>query len=389
MTDTEIKPFSVDIPQAEVERLHKKLKDIRPPVKDVVPQAGKDYGFSTEWATDLYNYWMNDFSWPEAQDHINSFPQYTTLIEDLKIHFIHRRSTDPNAVPILLIHGWPGSFYEFSELIPLLSHPKDSSAQAFHCIAPSLPGFTFSSPPPHKGWTVRDTARLFDALMLRLGYEHYFVQAGDWGQFVARELGANYSHHCRALHLNWCPGALPEHLTDADLTEREKYCRDRIINWRTQHIGYAVLMRTRPHCVGWMLQDNPVGLLAFVGEKYEEASNPAIQGTTKWKDHVLTTVCLYYFTDCIMTSSLIYYENAPHDQFPKYMMAAENSINCPFGYTSRIYDTSPNTKRAVERTGNLVWYKERDDSGHFAALEDPVGMAEDVREVVAKFWPNA
>ena len=125
-------------------------------------------------------------------------------------------------------------------------------------------------------------------------------------------------------------------------------------------------MRTRPHTVGWMLNDNPVGLLAFVGEKYEEAANPSVQSTTKWKDHILTTVCLYYFTNCIATSALPYYEHVRHDQFAEEAMKPANLIKCPFGYTSCWYDTAPNSKRAVERTGNLVFYKERDDTGHFA-----------------------
>lgn len=161
-----------------------------------------------------------------------------------------------------MVHGWPGSFYEFSEVInPLTS---GEGGQAFHAIVPSLPGFVWSQAPQRRGWTMKDTARIFDALMQRLGYHRYCVQAGDWGQFVARELGAQYSERCEVVHLNWCPGALPE---DVNPTEREATCKAKGENWRTAHVGYAVLMRTRPQTLGWMLQDNPVGLLGFVGEK--------------------------------------------------------------------------------------------------------------------------
>lgn len=382
-----ITPFRVDIPQREVERLYEKLlkKEQRHPTQDVVPNAGHDYGLPTSWALDLVNYWTNSYSWTKAQDAMNRFRHFTTNIEDVDIHFIHERSKDPNAIPILLIHGWPGSFYEFAETIEPLCNGKDGE-QSFNCVIPSLPGFTFSSPPPRRGWTVKDTARVFHTLMLRLGYDEYVIQSGDWGQFVTRELGANPKYGAKVIHLNWCPGALPEDISDNDLTPREKKARDQGINWRTNHIGYAVLMRTRPHSLGWMVQDNPIGLLSFVGEKYQEASNPAVQNTVKWKDHILTTLCLYYFTNCIMSSSLIYYENTPHHLFASYVMQEENLIKCPFGYTSYIYDTAPNSKRAVERTGNLVFYNEKDHAGHFAALEDPSGVVEDVRKIVADHW---
>lgn len=251
---------------------------------------------------------------------------------------------------------------------------------------------------------MKDTARVFDTLMGRLGYTRYAVQAGDWGAMVARELGAQYSEKCRVIHLNWSPGKLPE---GGEMTERERKCAEKGERWRTEHVGYAVLMRTRPQTLGWMLEDSPVGLMAFIGEKvrrlkppkhldehladpllhqYEEASSPSIHNSPHWLSHILTTVTLYYHTRCIATSALIYYENPRHDQFASYCIQEENKIKCPFGYTSMWYDTAPNSKRAVETTGNLVWYKERDDAGHFACLEDPKGMVEDVREVVGKFW---
>ncbi|KAK3625228.1 hypothetical protein LTR56_012022 [Elasticomyces elasticus] len=369
-----IKPFTLAISKTEVDRLHKKLQDTRHPSQDVVANAGKDYGFETQWAETLYTRWAstNDFSWQKAEENINSIPQYTTPIEGLSIHFAHQRSQNPDAIPILLVHGWPGTFYEFSEIIPLLSNPDEPEHQAFHCIAPSLPGFCFSDAPIHRGWTMKDTARVFNTLMLRLGYNQYCVQAGDWGQFVARELGANaaYAGACKVVHLNYCPGALPSELSDSELTKREIACRAKGVDWRTSHVGYAVLMRTRPHTVGWMLQDNPVGLLAFVGEKYEEAANPDVQKHHKWMDHILTT-------------------NIRHDEFAEYAMQEDNLIKCPFGYTSCWFDTAPNSKRAVERTGNLVFYKERDDTGHFACLEDPKGIAEDVRGVVSAHWSRS
>lgn len=385
----EVKPFTLSIPQPEQDRLLSQLNNTQEPQHEILPGADNDYGMPQEWAKKLLHRWRTTFSWPATQAKINTFPQFTTSLEGLDIHFIHTRSDFPSAIPLLLIHGWPGSFYEFSEAIPLLSKPSDDSQQqAFHCIAPSLPGFCFSSCPQTRGWTVKDTARIFHALMLRLGYESYAVQAGDWGQFVARELGANpvYADSCRMNHLNYCPGALPETLREEDLSRREIAARERGVDWRTRHVGYAVLMRTRPQTLEWMLRDNALGLLGFVGEKYHEASSPAVHEDEKWMDHVLTTVCLYYFSRCIGTSGLIYFENAPHHLFAEYAVREENLIRCPLGYTSFWFDTAPNSKRAVERTGRLVFYKERDYAGHFAALEDPVGLSEDVRELVKGYW---
>lgn len=351
----------------------------------------------TEWAQNLLKYWKTNFSLEKAMTRIRQWPHFVTTIEGIQIHFVHQKSKHPNAIPLLMCHGWPGSFYEFNEVITPLSEGNGSEGPVFDVVVPSLPGFCWSSAPTRRGWTMKDTSRCFHQLMLRLGYDKYCVQAGDWGQFIARELGASYSQSCKVVHLNYCPGSLPEGL---ELTDREKKCAAKGVDWRTMHVGYAVLMRTRPQTLGWMLIDNPIGLMAFVGEKYDEAASPSISSTTPWSDHVLTTVCLYYFTRCIMTSCLPYFENIRHDQFSEFAMRGENLIKCPFGYTSMWYDTAPNSKRAVERTGkcsfnmtvddanglvgNLVWYKERDYAGHFACLEDPKGMCEDIREVVGK-----
>lgn len=376
----------IQIPQAELDRLYYKVNETRHPTSDVVADTGDDYGVPTAWMTELLRYWRTDYSWQAAQDKLNQVPAFTAEIEGLTLYFQHRTSPDPNAIPLLLLHGWPGSFYEFSLITPLLSEPEKKDTQSFHLITPSLPGFPFSSPPPRKSWTVKDTARVLNTLMLQLGYERYAVQAGDWGQFVARELGAQCSQHCTLIHLNYCPGTLPSELNEEELTEREKACRDKGTDWRTQHVGYAVLMRTRPQTLGYILADNPIGLLAFIGEKYIEASNPAVHYTAQWKEHVLTTVCLYYFSNCITSSALIYYENVPHHDFAEYAVQEENVIKCPFGYTSCWFDTAPNCRRAVERTGNLVFYRERDYAGHFACLEDPKGVAEDLRELVSGWW---
>ena len=375
----EIKPFKVAVPKDEIERYYRKIRDTRVPAKDIVPNAGSDYGFTTEWATDLYKFWTESYSWEEEQEHMNQWPHFTTEIEDINIHFIHQRSKAENAVPLLMVHGWPGSFYEFSRVINPLS---DASAKIpFHVVVPSLPGFCWSSG-PNRGWKLQDTARVFHTLMHRLGYKEFVVQTGDWGHWVGRELGANYTDSCKAIHFNFAPAPLPE---GVELTKREKEVQGRVDDWLENHMGYAIMMRTRPHTIGWMLQDNPVGIMVWLGEKYNEAADPSKQHLSEWKRHILTTVSLYYFSNCIMTSSLPYFENVRHEKFAEFAMEQKNRIKVPFGYTSFWWDTEPSSKRAVERTGDkFIFYRERDDGGHFAATECPDGVVEDLTEVVGK-----
>ncbi|KAM5522661.1 epoxide hydrolase [Fusarium oxysporum f. sp. phaseoli] len=386
MSQVRVEPFKVDIPQDEIDRLKMKLRDTRLPGREIVPEAGTRYGPTYKWASDLYNAWTNDYDWHEVQKEINEFPHFIAKIDDLNIHFLHARAERADAIPLLLIHGWPGSFWEFSQVWGPLSRPEDQNQPAFHCVVPSLPGFCWSSWPPRAGWTLQDTARIFDVLMKALGYSKYMVQCGDWGHFVGRELGARYTDSCRLIHCNFAPSPLPD---GVDYTDREKAVAARVDDWVENHIGYAVCMRTRPHTIGIALNDNPMGILMWVGEKFNEAADPKSQKRPFWTKAILTTATLYYFTGCVMPSMLCYYENVRHHEFAEFAIQPENLIQVPFGYTSCFWDTEPSSKRAVERTGNLVFYKERNDGGHFAALEIPEGIAEDVRELAALEWNKA
>lgn len=275
-----------------------------------------------------------------------------------------------------MIHGWPGTFYEFDRIAGSLADPADPSAPAFHVVMPSLPGFCWSSPPPRRNWTLQDSARVLNRLMLGLGYPRYGAQAGDWGSFVAREMGARYARHCRCVHLNFCPTPQPDDLKEENMTDRERAIEKRCQAWLDDHLGYAVMMRTRPQTVGWMLGDNPVGILAWVGEKYNELAAPENQVGDRqdaWDEVILTTCSLYYFTDCIMTSSLLYYENVKHAEFGSFFLRPENRISVPFGYGSFFYDSRPSYKKAVEKTGNLVLYT-GESTGNFGCLRSTVLM---------------
>ncbi|KAF9871171.1 epoxide hydrolase [Colletotrichum karsti] len=349
---SEIRPFKVDVPAEEVERLKRKLNDTRLPGREIVPGAGSDYGPSYTWAETLFNEWKNNYDWPAAQASLNATPQYLTEIESVTIHFAHIPSPDPSsAIPILLVHGWPGSFYEFHRLWQPLSNPP-AGQPAFNVVAPNMPGFCWSSWPPRKGWTMKDNARIFDVLMKRLGYEEYMVQCGDWAHWVGRELGSKYTDSCKVVHCNFAPSIAPG----------------------------------EPHTIGLALHDNPMGILMWVGEKYEELANPSTLAKPSWTQDILTTVSLYYFSECIMPSMLPYVENVRHHQFAEAATHPDNRITVPFGFTSFFYDSQPASKRSVERTANLVFYRERDEAGHFAALECPEGLTKDLRELALQEW---
>ncbi|ETI29551.1 hypothetical protein G647_02004 [Cladophialophora carrionii CBS 160.54] len=384
-----ISPFKIDIPEHEVDRLKRKLQDTRLPNRPIVPEAGSDYGPSIDWFQRLYKTWLHEFDWFSVQTHLNRHDHFIADIDDetfsLRIHFTHTRSSRDDAIPLILIHGWPGSFHEFDRVVDAFANPEDPQHQAFHVVIPSLPGFCWSSPPPRRGWTMKDTARVFNKLMNQLGYNTYVVQAGDWGSFVARELGANFKE-CKAVHFNFCPVELDEGITD--LTPREKVIKQRQQDWLDNHLGYAVVMRTRPHTIGVALTDNPVGILAWVGEKYIEAVHPSKLDPPDpaWDRAILTTCSLYYFTDCIMTSSLPYFEGIKHADFGNFFLKKENYVSVPMGYTSFLYDTRPGTERSVKQTGNMVFYNECDDGGHFAALERPDVILRDCREFFGQWF---
>lgn len=199
-------------------------------------------GPTYKWANDLYEAWKNDFDWYQVQDEINEFPHYIVRVDGIKIHFLHARSDRPNAIPLLLVHGWPGSFWEFSQVWRSLSHPFNPDDPAFNVVVPSMPGFCWSDWPPKAGWTLQDNARIFDKLMKMLGYDKYMCQCGDWGHFVGRELGSKYTDSCKLLHCNFAPSPLPPGI---EYTDREKAVAARVDDWVKNHIGYAICMRTR------------------------------------------------------------------------------------------------------------------------------------------------
>jgi hypothetical protein len=276
----------------------------------------------------------------------------------LTVHFIHEKAhkRQDTVIPLLLVHGWPGTFFEFQNVMEPLLTGSDNEGQTFNLVVPSLPGFCWSQGPP-RGWTLQDTAGMYDELMKRLGYTSYVAQAGDWGHWVVRELGSGRYPACKAVHTNMCPGAPPE---GAKLNEKEKKALERAMWWIGEpgnegHMGYAIEMRTRPQTIGVAFNDNPVGIMTFIGEKYLELADPSLGTATlnneQFNHDVCTTLSLYFFTPpSIMTSMLAYYNNVRHEHYTDFNKKEENLIRVPLGVSTFPYDAFPAPRSGVETT---------------------------------------
>ncbi|KAL8280072.1 hypothetical protein RQP46_007653 [Phenoliferia psychrophenolica] len=356
--------FTVAFPAADVADLWRRLETARWPAVDSVPgpEQGEDGGppkFGLGWGPtlplmkELCKEWKDDYSLDVELKRINSFPNYKVTIEDLSIHFIHQRSSHPNAIPIILCHGWPGFFVEFLDVIELLVNPPEGQ-QAFHVVVPSMPGFTFSDPPRTSKWRMDDTARVFDKLMTGLGYSSYAAQGGDWGSITARCLGALHPTHCLAVHLNFCPATGP----GFGLTPPRK-----VVEWLPRFILSDVEK-----------------MVPFIDQAAKTQSSPTLTRNT-----LFSTCTLYYLTGCIGTSFLPYTLNPYFPTFlrdPKYFLPNFAMSVFPF-------EIAITPERFVARTGVLGWFKEAKDGGHFAATDNPVEFVSHLREALGEIWPSS
>ncbi|GAA5895878.1 hypothetical protein JCM5296_006691 [Sporobolomyces johnsonii] len=395
------KPFKVEISEEAIKDLHSRLDNARWPAVDTVTDDlsdaerehvfGLGMGPTLPLMKELARGWRN-FSWKDSENYLNGFNHHKVEIEEIDIHFLHERSSHADALPLIMVHGWPGSFLEFLETVPLLTEPKEPGAQAFHLVIPSMPGYAFSSPPKTSKWRMDDTARLFDKLMTGLGYETYAAQGGDWGSVTARCLGALYPEHCKAVHLNFCPVGPPapfsyfspktlvEWLPRFILPDKQRERAKRAVNYLEKGSAYYVMQHLTPRTPAYALNDSPIGLLAWIGEKMmpsimlaSKQPNPTLN-----RDSLFMTCSLYWFTGSIGTSFLPYALNPHFATFltdPKYHLPN-------FALSSFPWEIVVPSQRDAARTGNLRWCKEADDGGHFAALEKPEVFTEHVREAL-------
>ena len=297
-----IKPFSIDIPQSTLDDLAAKLASVRLPAP--LPGDDWDTGVPVSWLASLVDYWRTSYDWRAAEKELNSYPQFTAEIEGQRIHFIHVRSAEPDALPLVLTHGWPGSIVEFLDLIGPLTDPVSFGGQAsdaFHVVIPSLPGFGFSGPTADGEWTFPRIGRVWAALMAELGYERYGVQGGDLGGSVSPEVGRAAPSHVVGVHTNGGTNLPPLQMSEEELqtlTPLEQDKMARIGQFMKDEFGYISIQSTRPQTLAYGLVDSPVAQLAWIMDKFKAWTYPAETLPEKIisKDRLLTNVMMYWLT---------------------------------------------------------------------------------------------
>lgn len=380
IADDGLVPFRIQIPDAALDDLKDRLARTRWPVES--PGTGWERGVPTGYLRGLAEYWRTGYDWRRHEARLNEHPQFTTVIDGQTIHFYHVRSRERNAKPLLLIHGWPGSVVEFTEVIGPLTDPRahgGDASDAFDLVIPSIPGHGFSMPLAAAGWTHQRIARAFTDLMRRVGYERYGVQGGDAGSFIAPWLGRYEPGRVAGVHVNayvQLPSMLQMLLALVISSKAERARLELFKHYYKEMMGYAQIQGTRPKTLTFGLNDSPVGQLAWIVEKFQEWTDPAsaLPEDAIDRDTILTNVSLYWFTGTAGSSANLYYETLHDPDFKK----KPPRCQVPTGVLVSTEDVT--IRRWAEREANIVRFTELDHGGHFAAMEAPRAFVDDVRQ---------
>lgn len=378
-----MRPFRIDIPDSALDDLKRRLAATRWP--DEIPGLGWSRGVPVAYLKDLAEYWRTSYDWRAAEARLNEFPQFLTDIDGTQVHFLHVRSPRPDALPLILTHGWPGSFVEFLDVIGPLTDPGShggEGAPAFHVVVPTIPGYGFSGPTGQTGWDVKRVARAWADLMRQLGYERYAVQGGDWGTAISLHLALNEPERVVAVHLNMCPTLPPNDpaalagLSDVELKRLE------LLGWFAQDgIGWHKIQATRPQTLAYALTDSPVGQLAWIIEKYKEWSDSGDKPEDAIsRDTLLTNVMIYWLTATAGSSAQLYRESTYTDADYGALWGGPFRVTMPVGVA--VFPEDPaRPVEALARTilPTLSHWVEHDRGGHFPAAEEPDLFVEDVR----------
>jgi epoxide hydrolase len=380
-TNSAITPYRISISDAAISDLQQRLSRNRTP--DQLDGINWEYGTDSSFLQKLLTYWRQDFDWRGQESKLNAFDQYKTEIDGLGIHFIHQRSPHAEAIPLLLVHGWPGSIAEFHKIIGPLTDPEahgGAASDAFHVIAPSLPGFGFSDKPSTPGYSPERIAHLLAALMDRLGYDRYGLQGGDWGAIINRSIAANFPDRVIGLHSNFVLAGSPassnqEFIATPEELEKQQLRETFMQNER----GYQQIQGTKPQTLGYALNDSPAGLAAWIVEKFHGWSDIPQDGsvdlTSKFTmDELLTNVSIYWFTETITSSMRIYYENRTTP-----LVNPVSYITVPTGGAIFPAELIVTPKAWAQSRYNIVHWTIMPRGGHFAAMEEPELLLNDVR----------
>lgn len=377
----EILPFKIEIPDSAIEDLQRRLDAARFP--EAEPLDDWSQGLPLNYARELTTYWREEYDWRAREAYLNRHPQFKTNIDGLDIHFVHCVSPHAGARPLLITHGWPGSVVEFHKVIDPLVDPVahgGNAEDAFHVVCPSLPGYGFSDKPTQTGWGVGRIAEAWNVLMLRLGYESYLAQGGDWGSAVTTAIGIQNKGACVGLHVNMPnAGATKEALANPD--EADKRALAGAAYYQQWGAGYSKQQSTRPQTLGYGLVDSPVGQAAWIIEKfYEWTDCDGHPENVLTKDELLDNVMYYWWQGNGASSARLYWESFGS----AFGGGNDNTVKVPTGCSIFPKEIVPTPRSwAKNRYPNIVYWNELDKGGHFAAFEQPELFVAELRACFA------
>ena len=375
----EVNAFKIEVPDEVLDDLRCRLESVRWP--DQIPNSGWDYGSNLDYLKELVEYWRSGFDWRAQEAQLNVFHHFKSQVDGLDIHFIHERGKGPNPMPLVITHGWPSTFFEMHKIIPLLADPGahgGDPADAFDVVAPSLPGFGFSEQATEPGMDVQRVAGMWNKLMTEnLGYPRFAVQGGDIGAGVTSRLGHGHAGTVIGIHLTSVNRPAPYLGPGSrELTEAEQAHMAQRERWQRDEGGYNHIQSTKPQTLSYGLNDSPVGLAAWIVEKYRTWSDCGGEVERRFtKDELLTNITIYWVTQTIGSSVRMYYDN----QRGIWEMGQDELVPAPAAVAVFPGEISRPPKEWAERSYNVCRWTEMASGGHFAALEEPEVLAEDVR----------
>lgn len=369
-------PFTLSVPDEQIAALKQRLAQTRFP--DAAPGEDWAFGASVPYMQQLVTYWRDTFDWRAQEAALNAFPQYKLPLHDIDVHFLHVPGKGPAPMPLLLMHGWPGSVYEFLSIIPRLTDPAvfgGDAADAFTVVAPSLPGYGLSFRPGQKRFGVLEIADCVADLMVALGYNRFAAQGGDWGGFIASSLGVFHPDKLVGIHLNMI-GIRPDVPVPANPTPEERQYEQEIAVWVKEETGYQWIQGTKPQTLAFALTDSPAGLAAWIAEKFRSWSdNDGTIESAIARDRMLANISLYWFTGCIGASFWPYYARL-HGPWP---IPDGRTVDVPMGYAAFPKELRrPPQSLAEKAYTDIRRWTPMACGGHFAALEQPAALAGEV-----------
>ncbi len=364
-------PFKIEVPEEILDDLRERLARTRWP--DEIEGAGWDYGTDLSYMKELVDYWLNDFNWRAQEAALNEFSHFRGEVGSLGIHFVHEMSNRRDAMPVMLLHGWPSTFTQMLKLMPLLTEPPDTSALAFDVVAPSLVGFGLSDRAWERGMSVSRMAVILHELMHNVnGHQHYAIRAGDIGAGIAEQMALMYPDEVIGLHISGTRPYLQE--IPANMSEAERRFVDNVQRWRREEMAYASMHSTKPQTAAYGLNDSPVGLAAWVIEKFRTWSDCGGDIEKRFtKDELLTNLMLYWVTETINSSMRCYYESMRDPGTP-------GRVNVPTAYLMPDKDLFPTPREWVARYSRIDRWTQTSVGGHFLEWEEPELVARDMRE---------